>query len=70
MVRASITLLLLTLTCSSASSHAGNWLPLPSGEITKIAFGSCSLPVFKLLPETKGLRDGGTFQLNLNAYMR
>jgi alkaline phosphatase D len=58
MVRVSIILLLLTLVCSPAPSHAGNWLPLPSGEITKIAFGSCSnqylqQPIWNTIVEAK-----------------
>jgi alkaline phosphatase D len=37
-----LVLVLTIITCSSSISYAENWLPLPGGEITRIAFGSCS----------------------------
>jgi alkaline phosphatase D len=51
-------ILFLALACLPVSSHAGNWLPLPNGEITKIAFGSCSnqylqQPIWNTIVEAK-----------------
>lgn len=51
-------LLLLIIACSPVVTHAVDWLPLPAGQVSRIAFGSCSnqylqQPIWNTIVEVK-----------------